>query len=970
VIRRWLGIALLAFSWLWGLGYYHHADWPEWFTSTVTGHRLAVIPLWVLPVVVGVLLLAGAASRLPGRWIAGAAIVLLVPAIVLAPWPHRAGLVLIAVGLAFAFLPRDRRLWERLGGGGVVAGVVLLAQSVVMFTYETLTAYSHDLPAPLVWLMVRVARLSGIDAAYNGTNIVLGSMRVTNHLAPTWDLFLPPTTACFLVGGLVFLAVRVWADGPPNGRGRSFGKAAGALLVAVALWLPLRAGLQMTLYMHRILRTGYDDPIVVAHQLWSSWLLALFLIGPALLAWRFARIRSGADLPEPAAAAPPRRVLDILMPVSAVLALVGVAALTAAIFWTPVGPRKGGRLLFDEHLSQWESTERAYDTEWYEKDETLGIGQKAAYNYGALYDYCSRFYDVSRFGTQLGRQTGKNRDLRVQLTDEELRKCDVFVVKCPTLRYSPAEIQAIRRFVENGGGLMLIGEHTNVFKTGVGLNDIAKEFGVRFRYDCLFGPDDEPFDQGWPPEEYDFDFGGGSRCVSGDVAFDGRSRPSLVRHPITQRMPPMDYAISCSIEPEFGSGRTVARGRTLKSLPAFYHASNYYPAVNDHPYMRFGSFIQCWATRYGKGRVVAFSDSTIFSTFSMFEPGKTDLWLGMVEWCNRENAFDPRALLTVVGLMLLVAAVVPLMWATRGTWIIVLAAGTLGWTGAVGAVRASHDEAMPAPPVREGQPFVNIIIDRTVSNSHVSKSGFVGSSEGGFSLFERWMLRRPYITTTEGGRETKKLREGYFTSRRAGDDAFTGDLLVFLHPNHEPPPGFVDGLVRYVQDGGRVLVLDSPQNALAVPDWFLGFQGLYSRETATSFASTLALDGASTANSLLEPFGMSTTRPLETGGNLDVPEGWPSVAVTGACAVEGGRPLARLKGRTVAATKQVGKGSVTVIGFGQRFTDPKMGVVGDTAPSKALREVFDFEFELLPAIIEDRLPTLPEPTGRSEETEP
>ena len=65
-----------------------------------------------------------------------------------------------------------------------------------------------------------------------------------------------------------------------------------------------------------------------------------------------------------------------------------------------------------------------------------------------------------------------------------------------------------------------------------------------------------------------------------------------------------------------------------------------------------------------------------------------------------------------------------------------------------------------------------------------------------------------------------------------------------------------------------------------------------------------------------------------------------------------------LKGHTVAGTKRVGKGSVTVIGFGQRFSDPKMGMVGDVVPDEKERQVYELEFKLIPAIVEDRLPEL------------
>ncbi len=935
---RWLGIALLAVSWLLSLGYYHDPGWPASVTDTVIGWQIAHIPMWVFPAVVGIVLLAGSGCRAPHRLYSLTALVLLIPALFVLPMPPVVGPFVLPIGLALSLLPDPRRLWQRLSCGGIIAGVVLIAQSVAVSAYEMLTAYSHDLPRPLAWLMVGVAKLLGINASFNGTNVVLHSMRETNHLAPTWDLFLPVTTVCFLAGGLAFLAVKAWSDAEPGRRGVCFWKAAGALTAAIILWLPLRVGLQMALYVHRILRTGYDDPLVIAYQSWSNWVLAFFLIGPVLLAWRCARVKAtvGADGGTDADAAPPLPVEPIgwRRPSAVALAFLAALALAGSLFWNPVGERKAGRVIFDESHSEWESTERPYDTEWYGKDKTLGLGQKSAYNYAVLYDYVSRFYNVSRLGSQLpDPRTGKK--TRTKVTDEALKDCDVFIVKCVTQRYGRGEIDAIHRFVERGGGLLLIGEHTNVFKTGVNVNDIAERYGFQFRYDCLFGPDATPFDQLYPP--------------------------AIVPHPIAQRMPPMNFAISCSIEPTLGSGRAVIRGRCLKNLPAYYHVSNYYPSVKDWPYMRFGSFIELWSTQAGKGRVIGYGDSTILSTFSLFEPGKSEMALGMIEWLNHRNSpLDPRWPLLIVGLVLLAGAAA-LAWTGDGTWVVALAAVLLGWAVGVGGVRQMHDRAMPAPKPLDSKdrpPFVTLTIDRTICDAGLSKSGFVGGRKGSFALFERWLLRRPTITVEKDGKKEKVLRPGYFTSRRAGADAFNGDLLVFLYPHKQPSEEFLDDLVRYVEGGGRVLVIDAPENTSDLPNWALSLHGLMNPERVSRFNSTLGLDNNSTANALLAPFGLSVTKSLDIAGDLHVPAGWPSVPVSSACAVNGGRPLMRLKGHTVAATKSIGKGSVTVIGFGQQFSDPKMGMVGDVVPDEKERQVYELEFKLIPAIVEDRLPEL------------
>jgi hypothetical protein len=199
------------------------------------------------------------------------------------------------------------------------------------------------------------------------------------------------------------------------------------------------------------------------------------------------------------------------------------------------------------------------------------------------------------------------------------------------------------------------------------------------------------------------------------------------------------------------------------------------------------------------------------------------------------------------------------------------------------------------------------VIDRTVCDGPLSKSGFIAGAEDGFGIFERWILRL-----------------GYFTSRRADQDAFVGNAVVFLYPEREVSAEFRQDLVAYVEAGGKALVVDSPANA------------------------------NSTANTLLHAFGLRVEPSTGLAGRLETPENWPAgVTVETAAEINGGTPLIRVGARPVAASARFGSGTVTVIGFGTRFTDAKMGVTGDVIPDASLRKVYELEFQLLRTIISD-----------------
>jgi len=829
--RSWIGLALLSASWLFGLSYYHDAAWLTWIVLIAAGTGLLI----------------GIRIRKPTAFQAGAAALMSLPAIYLAPWPYRTAPLLFVVGLVIFVVPIPRRWPKVFASALILAGFVLLTQSLSILGYESITARSHELPWPLPNLLCAISQVLGIKAAFDGSNLALYSPRIVHLLGATWELLLDPVTLSFLIGGMVMLCLCK----PPiqvNGKQRlSLLKRLVALVIIIAAWLPFRAAILISIFMHRALRTEYEAVLALVNQCWNPWLHLILLLGPVLLILRFIHTpfrQEQTSAVEPCVRLPKRFGVIILT-------LTGTFMLVMGLLMDMPGQRKDGRILVDEYHSDWEPTERPYDTNWY--------GNESGYNYACIYDYCSRFYEMSR--------------LNNPIDDVALRNCDVLMVKVPTSRYDPDEIAAIERFVESGGGLMLFGEHTNVFNTGVHINDIARIFGFSFRYDCLFDID-TIFTQFYPLP--------------------------LVPHPIIQNMPALNFAVSCSISPGKSFGRAVIRSTGLKNLPVDYHASNFYPQVEDRAEMRYGAFVQLWTIRHGAGRVVAFTDSTIFSNFATFEPGKAELMLGMLEWLNHRNyRFDPQPLVILFGIIILIGALV-LSRSFSGAWFIVIGAGLFGWAIAAVSARTIHQYSMPLPQAR--RPMVSVVMDRTVCDAILPTSGFISGERNGFGIFERWILRL-----------------GYFTSRRSGSDALTGDLIVFTHPNLTVKNEFRKELVDYVASGGKVLILDSPENT------------------------------QSTANSLLYPFGLTVNHNsrLSLNGQLKGQANWPVIKIDSACEIKGGRPLIWVANTPIAARARHGKGTVTVIGFGSRFADAFMGITGDVVPNEQLRTVFDLQFQLI-----------------------
>ncbi|MCA8968123.1 MAG: hypothetical protein KDC95_00015 [Planctomycetes bacterium] len=807
---------------------------------------------------------------------------------------ERIGPLLMLGGFGLVAVQNTHGLLNRAGRGALFAGGVWIAQSVTMFVYGTLTARVPELPRFLTEPISFLVGVAGVDHALDGARLVMFSMRAKHALALTWSWFADPGFACFFVAGTAFLVLRA-----TRGRLGSWLRFVGICVV----WLFVRATVSATLFMHTALLTDYDEELAHAKDLWNPWFDAAYLLPLVLfLAW-LVRAKPSHDLP----ASETSRLLPLRE--STLAGLAGFAVILG-FFWFPSGERKAGRVLIDEYHSQvsewtrsrWPAkrydtvgTQRPYDTEWY--------GEDAAYNYASLYEYCALHYDVDR--------------LLTRIDDTRLANVDVLVLKVPTREFEDSEVRAVLDFTKRGGGLLLIGEHTSVFGSGVSINQIARELGFEFRYDCLFGID-EVFHQSY--------------------------EPWLMPHPASQHMGPMEFAISCSIDPGFTWGTAFLRGIGLKNLDADYHARNAYPQPNDSAQMLAGSFVQGFATDFGEGRVLAFTDSTIMANFSFFEPGKSELFLGMLEWLDHEQGM-PTSWLALTGLALALGVLV-LVIRRPSTLVPAFTFALLGSTIGIVTVHAANATSMPFPERK--RPCVAVGFDRSLCTAiSLPERGFIGGKDDGYGLFERaiqrltkpvlpgepglpWITRR--VTTLEDPIDPAQL-----------------PMLTLVQPSEVPTASALDNLKSYVEHGGTLVVMSTAPGAMLSPKDADARKDANEIQLAIRAMFRIDTEVRSTANAVLEAFGLRADESKALAGTLHA-KGFPDVEAEHAVAIEGGDPFVVLETSdgnvNVGMTKAFGRGKVVALGFASRFRDTAMGITPDVIPDETVRSVYDFEFAL------------------------
>jgi hypothetical protein len=272
------------------------------------------------------------------------------------------------------------------------------------------------------------------------------------------------------------------------------------------------------------------------------------------------------------------------------LLFAGAVAVTAGLVFPDPGVPKPGRVVIDDsHSFEWEQAARRLDTEFF--------GDFSTYSFSTMAEHLSRSMDVSVTVT------------RERLLDAVAR-CDVLVLKTPQIDYSSEEVSAIQEFVRSGGGLIVIGDHTNLFGMNTRLNEVLAGMDLLLRDDSVRSTENDYFVTASPPV-----FG---------------------RHPATGSIDPLMFMTGCSVWARNPS-HIVLWARASASDAADYINNSNFPTWSNDPGRPSGNVGVVAARPWGKGRVVVLTDGTPFSSFDYYKRNHSEAMAALVNWANREN---------------------------------------------------------------------------------------------------------------------------------------------------------------------------------------------------------------------------------------------------------------------------------------------------------------------------------------------
>lgn len=555
--------------------------------------------------------------------------------------------------------------------------------------------------------------------------------------------------------------------------------------------------------------------------------------------------------------------IKIIKPNLISAACLGMATiiLMLTIFWIPSGKAKNGRVLINEYNSEWTKSDKAIDENWY--------GTASTYNYYTMRMYLNAYYDV---------------EINEQPFEElDMEQYDVIIIKIPTRPFSQESIQKIEAYVKQGGGLWVIGDHTNVFGSSTYLNPLLSVFGIQLNIDAAY--------------------------QNSHGSFNKMYLSSPLKHPILKSVPVFLFATPCTMKIDNPNMRLVVPGETTKAYAASYSQKNFFPDTKPDMNINFGTNPLLTAGEFGSGRIAVFSDSTCFSNFFFYLPGKAELARSIVTWLNHSNALSLVKPLLIILFVLFVSAFVFLYRKTQQKTLFWPAAFILiGYLSAVPLLSLLNSQSIPT----EKRPLKNVSFLAPYSGIYLPYSEWKDGAPNDFNTLYIWGQRVGART-----RYVESVEEAANNSR----------AIYMILPSKKFTEKDLEKLNSYMENGGQIFLMDDARNDSSANQFLIKY-GLYLKRKDT---------GEGRIISEADTEGYYNHLPVGTvQGDAEILMNW-----------------AGFNGEfePVLVRKKVGSGSLYVFGGVNKFATPVFGYDA-VQPEGELQKVNDLMLHLYRLAIE------------------
>jgi hypothetical protein len=348
-----------------------------------------------------------------------------------------------------------------------------------------------------------------------------------------------------------------------------------------------------------------------------------------------------------------------------------------------------------------------------------------------------------------------------------LYNIDIFVITNINKSFSPDEKKVIWEFVEKGGSLLVLGDHTNVGGIQDPLNDLLKPVEISFNFDS---------------------------ALPLDSKFKWLTCYQLMYHPITYNLNSYDeiqISVGASLNTPLNAFPIVSgryglsdRGNSLNEDFSF---------LGDYEYNQgeeIGDIILAAATYYGEGKVIVFGDTSTFQNGAL--PYSYSFIHNIFTWLKSEQPATTIFLQNAVSILLLIAAIIFVFSNKKKS----IHKAVFPFVFALGLLISVIINPLIIPDM---QISGNVVYIDSSHNERFNLEPFTEKSVNGLILN---LNRNGYIPII--------LRE--FSEERIEKSK----MLIFNAPSQSITPDEVEFLSKYMSNGGIIILATGYSDKLAV----------------------------------------------------------------------------------------------------------------------------------------------------------
>lgn len=509
------------------------------------------------------------------------------------------------------------------------------------------------------------------------------------------------------------------------------------------------------------------------------------------------------------------------------------------------GIKKQGKILLDEGHGTIESSLIPLNTDY---NSSASFGHEKLVEFLRSYDYLTEFTNET-------------------LTPQLLSNYDILVLIMCSGDYSSDEIRAIKEFVRDGGGLLVVSDHTNMHNIMNVFNQITENFGIHINFDTIWLKTSE------------------------------KSNLFYARHPILWNLNRVYLSVGGSLD-IFSNAKPVltARYADFSDIGDPNNVNRAYLGNEIHdPYENVGDIILIAVSQHEEGRVVVFSDSSYFQNTVL--PKNYEFALTVFDWLNRENTFCDFPMYLLLSLFVFLMLVVAVALYYRIEHILPLCL-ILSLICALMVSSGINTSFYPAPDLDQLEH--KVLLDLAHQNSYATYWEIREWTNTGLDALYKQILRVGYHPFVE---ESKKLTY---------NDLKKYDTLILIAPNAPYSREEINAIKKFVNEGGGLLIVDGDRSERTIDPLL------------TEFNVTLGKSLTEPVPDLNNP---SIIRQYPFGGYIidlsdhRISRNATNVSSINPCLVSGGEPVAFIAEEPMMSVILYGGGRVVVIGDDMFFAN-------------------------------------------------